>query len=345
MSLYEEVPSAGNRHRERFLAEFECWLDAQFALAEQRRAAAFDADTTSVEAFVSSLEPLRDRFRSMLGWPLTLPPETNPPAVDAIEVGSDDLGQVERVWIEVFPGLSLYGVLFLPHKDEPRPLVISQHGGLGTPELTAGFFGSENYNDMTRRVLRRGAVVFAPQLFRWHERFGRQVDHVDVDRQMKQLGGSLAAFELYALQRALDGLLLRDEVDAARVGMVGLSYGGFHTLFAAAADARIRVALSSCFFNDRRRYGRGDWGFYGAANSYFDAEIASLVCPRALFLEVALNDELLDFDSARPEALKVAARYAALGLEDRFAYHEHGGKHEFDTADVGLGFLAGHLGL
>ncbi len=86
-------------------------------------------------------------------------------------MAKDDLGHIERIWIEVFSGLQSYGLLFVPHGAGMHPLVISQHGGLGTPELTAGFFGSANYSDMTRRVLRRGAVVFAPQALP----LGRQV--------------------------------------------------------------------------------------------------------------------------------------------------------------------------
>jgi hypothetical protein len=127
--------------------------------------------------------------------------------------------------------------------------------------------------------------------------------------------------------------------------MIGLSYGGFHTLFTAAAEPRIGVALSSCFFNDRRRYGRRDWGFFNAANTFFDAEVAGLICPRALYVEVAQNDELFDVASARPEAVKVRALYDALGIRDRFVYHEHQGKHEFDPANTGIEFVCRHLGL
>ncbi len=70
---------------------------------------------------------------------------------------------------------------------------------------------------------------------------------------MKQLGGSIAAFELACLARGSYYLVTRSEVDPERVGMLGLSYGGFFALYAAAADPRIGVTLSSCFFNDRRR--------------------------------------------------------------------------------------------
>lgn len=100
---------------------------------------------------------------------------------------------------------------------------------------------------MTRRVLRHGIAVFAPQLFRWDEKYGRRPDSGQMDQQCKQLGGSLAALEIHMLRRALDYLATRAEIIPGRIGMIGLSYGGFHTLFTTAAEPRIKVAVSSCF--------------------------------------------------------------------------------------------------
>lgn len=343
MDLYKEVPEAGNAYRERFLQQFEDWLDDRFVSASEQRAAFFRPNVSSPDAYAASVAPLREQFRAMLGWPLIASRPTEVPATRAEFVAEDDLGRIERLWIEVVPGVEVYGLLFIPPLDGPRPLVISQHGGGGAPELTSDFFGSGNYNDMTRRILRRGTVVFAPQLFRWDARFGRQPDVPELDRQMKQLGGSIAAFEIMCLQRALDYLVTRPEVDAERVGMAGLSYGGFFTLYTAAVETRIKVALSSCFFNDRRRYGWQDWSFRNAAGTFFDAEVASLVCPRALYIEVGQKDPLFDVTSARPSVPQVRATYERLGLGDRFVYREHPGVHEFDPVDQGIDFLCAHL--
>jgi hypothetical protein len=247
------------------------------------------------------------------------------------------------MWIDVIPGLQLYGILFLPEVKYPVPLVISQHGGLGTPELCSNFFGSANYNDMTRRVLKHKVAVFAPQLFRWDEPYGRRPDHVKLDQELKQLGGSLAALEIKMLQRSLDYLLPRREIDESRVGMVGLSYGGFHTLYGTAAEPRIKVALSSCFVNDRRKYGRGDWGWLNAAHTFFDVEVSGLICPRALYLEVGVQDELFDVTSARPVANEILDIYRRLGVPERCVYYEHPGVHEFALDDNGINFLIRNL--
>ena len=58
--------------------------------------------------------------------------------------------------------------------------------------------------------------------------------------------------------------------------------------------------------------------------------MAGLICPRALYIEVGLNDELLDVTSARPVAQKVLDRYQQLGIPERCVYYEHHGVHELD---------------
>jgi hypothetical protein len=247
------------------------------------------------------------------------------------------------MWIETLPDLQTYGLLFVPPGPGPFPLVIAQHGGLGTPELCSGFFGPSNYNDMTRRVLRRKCVVFAPQLLRWDPQYGEQPDVAELDRQLKQLGGSVAALEILGILRCLDHLTTREIIDPARVGMIGLSYGGFHTLFAAALDTRIRASLSSCFFSNRYKYAFSDWVWFDAANRFFDVEVAGLICPRPLYIEVALEDELFDPRYARPEASKIQSLYTSLRVPERFRYKEHPGVHELDRADDGINFLCYHL--
>jgi len=344
MDLYQEAPDAGNEFRKEMLAEVRALLRRRYKKADRRRKTNFKPDFTSVEAYEQSTRKYREQLRAMLGWPLTEARPAVPPAAAHRRVATDALGRISRVWIETLPGLRTYGLFFRPHGKGPFPLAISQHGGGGTPELCSGFFGSANYNDMTRRVLRRGVAVFAPQLLLWNtECFGPEHEKDVVDRRLKQLGGSLAALELYRLFRSLDYLVRRRDIDAARVGMIGLSYGGFYTLFAAALDCRIRVAVSSCFFNSRKLYDFPDWVWFNAANRFMDAEVGALVCPRPLCVELGKNDHIFKVRHARAEAAKLQATYQKLGLTDRFQYREHEGGHELDRSRLSIDFLVRHL--
>ena len=343
-SQYSESPGAANKYRVRMLGEVHALVRREQRKADRRRSRFFAPDLMSVAGYESSVCEYRKELVQMLGWPLTEAVRDGIPSASIKAVGEDTLGRIARVWVETLPGVHTYGLFFRPRGKGPFPLVVSQHGGLGTPELCSGFFGSGNYNDMTRRVLRRGVAVFAPQLLLWGpDTFGPKYDKDAIDRRLKQLGGSLAALELHRISRALDYFAGQKDIDPARIGMIGLSYGGFYTLFAAALDPRIRVAISSCFFNDRKTYDFPDWSWFGSAHRFLDAEVGALVCPRPLYIEVGKKDELFDVRRARPEARRLAAIYRKLGVSERFRYKEHDGGHELDRADDGVDFLCQHL--
>ena len=326
------------------LKEVQSLLCREQQKADRHRKRYFKPDVASVAAYEKSIRTYREELKAMLGWPLTDARQTDVPAVSTRPVARDSLGRISRVHIETLPGVHTYGLFFRPNGKGPFPLVISQHGGGGTPELCSGFFGSANYNDMTRRVLRRGVAVFAPQLLLWDSgSFGPEHQKDDIDRRLKHIGGSLAALELRRIIRSLDYFTSRRDIDPTRIGMIGLSYGGFYTLFAAAVDTRIKAAVCSCFFNNRMLYDRPDWVWFDAANRFLDAEVGALVCPRSLYVEVGRKDELFNFRHARPEARKLEGIYRRLGIADKFHYEEHGGGHELDKKDLGINFLCRHL--
>lgn len=344
MDLYSECPENSNVFREAMLKEVQALIRKEQRKADRRRKQYFKPDLSSVTAYEQSSSKYREELIEMLGWPLTDGWATDVPVVSTQSVAKDSLGQISRILIETLPGVRTYGLFFRPHGTGPFPLVVSLHGGGGTPELCSGFFGSTNYNDMTRRVLSRGIAVFAPQLLLWNpEKFGPDHDRNVIDRRLKQIGGSLAALDLYRIFKSLDYFSTLKDIDDQRIGMIGLSYGGFYTLFATALDVRIRAAVSSCFFNNRKIYDFIDWVWFNAANKFMDAEIGALVCPRPLYVEVGKKDDLFKSRHAQPEAKKLATIYQRLGIPERFQYTEHSGGHELDKSDHGIDFLCRHL--
>ena len=262
--VYTEPVEVADPYRKAMLAEVNALVRSEQKRADQRRKRFFQPDYSSPEAFEKSVAEYRTALATMLGWPLTMTEDMDTPAATLEPVAKEDLGTISRIWIETLPGVRTYGLYFRPKGKGPFPLVVSQHGGGGTPELCSGLYGSSaNYNDMTRRVWKRGLAVFAPQLLLWNaETYKPEHDRLSMDRKLKQIGGSLAALELYRIRRSLDYFMTRREIDPNRIGMIGLSYGGFYTLFAAALDTRIRAAVSSCFFNNRKMYDFPDWVWF-----------------------------------------------------------------------------------
>ncbi len=350
-NLYTEAPSVGNRYREKQKREFDELIMSRRQAAEEKRLSFFRLDTTSVPAFEKDASQMREQVRGMLGWPLDMDGESqsrsnseSSPAATVSYIAEDKLGSIYRVEVEAGFGLTTYGVLFIPNKEGPHPLVISQHGGWGTPELCSGFYGDNNYNDMTRRVLKRGIAVFAPQLLLWNpDAYGPEYHRHQYDKQLKHVGSSMAAVEIYKIQRAIDYLISRPDIDHSKVGMIGLSYGGFYTMFTAALDTRIKAAYSSCFINNRFVADWPDFTWFNAGNRFLDAEICALIAPRYLHLEVGKRDETFLYEHAQPEIDKVASLYKQLNLCERFSAKAFEGGHELDSSEDGIDFFCRSL--
>ena len=342
--LFTEKRDAGNQYREEQLKEIHEFIDMERKNADIIRTKNFIQDFSSIDAYSKSIEKYRQKFIHMLGWPLcNYSTQLEPPNAKTEFIGEDSLGRIYRMNITIVPGLTTYGILFLPKGNAPYPLIIAQHGGGGTPEICSGFFGSDNYNDMTRRVLRKGFAVFAPQLLLWKDEMGPSIDRVYIDNQLKQLGGSITALEIFKLKRSLDYLVSREDIDGSHIGMIGLSYGGFYTLFTTACDLRIKAALSSCFFNNRFVYDLRDWTWLNSGNTFLDAEVCGLICPRSLYIEVAKNDELFDIKYVQEEFKKVQATYEKLGLLNNLVFKAFEGCHELDKEDLGIEYLCNRV--
>jgi len=277
------------------------------ASAEERKAHCRDIFTNGDEH--------RKQFCAMLGWPLTETGKRDLPSVSADVLGMEGDYEISRMQVEVLPGLTLTGLFFRYMPEDDRALVIAQHGGLGTPELIAGFYDGQthNYNDMVDRLLPHRVHVFAPQLLLWNmENYGEPYDRKAVDARLKRVGSSVTAVEVYAIMRALDWF----ETKYSSFGMIGLSYGGFYTLFTAAVDTRIRSAVSCSFFSKRSEYPWTDWTWTNAAALYDDAEIACLSYPRRMCVQMGDHDNLFAIEHTESEAERVREYCRDAGVDD-----------------------------
>lgn len=279
----------------------------------------------------SDSESCREDFKKMLGWPLVEFEGYDMPEPECEHLSSEDRYDVYRMHFEVLEGFILSGILLKLKGEQKRPLVIAQHGGEGTPEVICGLLGdTENYNDMVQRVMRRGVHIFAPQLLLWRNAFGVPYKRSEIDAQLKNVGGSITAVEIYAITRVLDYFEKKDYVK--NFGMVGLSYGGFYTLFTTAVETRIKSAISSSFFNSREAISWPDWTWKDLLFKFDDAEIACLCYPRKLYIAVGAQDALFDVKYARESFERVKELSAEVGY-DWVAFDDFEGVHEFVKTD------------
>ncbi len=318
------------RYREDMRAAEGCrraYVEGMEALISGREAKARAERDAYARDIFRDQEKYREDYRRMLGWPLVGEPDHGTPAVRLEKLSEEKNISIYRITLEVLDGFSITGLLF--RKGQERmPLVIAQHGGGGAPELMGNFYGdTHNYNHMAERMLAYDVHVFAPQLLLWDkETYGVEYDRVNLDARLKRVGSSVTALEVYGLTRILDYFEAQEYV--SNFGMIGLSYGGFYTLFTAAADTRIKSAVACSFFNTRSDYAWSDWTWFGSAQTFSDAEIACLVYPRRLCIEVGAKDELFAVEGARAELRRLRELSSSV-TGDWIDFIEFDGTHEF----------------
>src|SRR5690606_29936862 len=105
-------------------------------------------------------------------------------------------------------------------------------------------------------------------------------------RQAYHLGYHIIGFEIQKIKAAIDWFHTTSGSSTA-VGIVGYNEGAMLAFYTAAVDTRIKAALVSGYFNSREK----TWNeplyrnIWGQLTEFGDAEIASLIAPRALILE------------------------------------------------------------
>lgn len=318
-------------------------LEAQAERARQTVA----PDFSSLAAYARSVEPYRERLRAAYGAP---PPGAKDGRVTAFrQIGEDADCTIFRVWIEVVDGVDAYGLYLVP-KQRPAgaklPLLIAQHGGGGNPEAIADLDTRENYRGFGREAVRRGYVVWAPALAMRSTYSGDETipgaSREELDRKLRLAGTSIIGLELHKIIESTRTLMrTRAEIDPARVGMTGLSWGGFFTLHVTALSPFIKAAAPSGYFRESgrllQRIATGearqpDPERYGGLGH---AELIALICPRPCLVEIGEQDGALNpMAGAREEAERAAEYYRKLGVPERFRFSAHAGGHEFDTKTV-----------
>ena len=254
----------------------------------------------------------------------------------------------QRDMIPVLPGVHSEGIYIVPKSIRGKaPLMISMHGGGGSPEV-ALFNGGANYHDMVRGAVKRGYVVYAPQhLFRAEE-YPQDIRR-QIDDRLRLIGTSITAVEIAKITYAIDELANRPEVDMSRIGMVGLSYGGYYAQVTPAIDTRIKVSVSSCYFGVQEgRYEQdelsvpSDFRFMNRMTLFNDADLVALICPRAHQIQAGTKDNASHREKGKSLAPRAAAYFEKLHLSDRFQHVVFEGGHEFNDESA-WAFVEKHL--
>jgi dienelactone hydrolase len=213
-------------------------------------------------------------------------------------------------------------------------------------------------------LVRRGYVVLVIDMFYWGERrmlldedppsyrdprrmsdeeiaaFNRRSQQAEqlVARSLFAAGITWPGVLLWDDLRSLDYLASRPEVDAERLGCVGLSVGGYRSFVLAALDPRIRAAVAvgwmSSFGAHIRRHVVNSIGLtfhIVGLYRYLDLpDFAALIAPRSVLVINGSKDQLFPPDGVKTAFEKIEKCFAKAGVPERQQCRLYDAPHEFN---------------
>jgi Dienelactone hydrolase and related enzymes len=234
--------------------------------------------------------------------------------------------------------------------DRANAAIICSHGhgpfgkdsvaGIRSTGRHAENIEAHNYN-YAEQMARAGFLTISPDLRGFGERSdgpdpfpGRDPCNVNFIKGA-MMGIYTLTLNVWDIRCCVDYLETRVEVDAGRIGMMGLSQGGTMTAFASAADSRIKAADIIGYVNPWAGFGIERANFCGSQIvpeifKYFDThDIAGLIAPRPLLLEMGIYDNCFFLQDLLKGYEGVKEIYRAAGAEENLWADIHPAGHAF----------------
>lgn len=287
------------------------------AIADQRAArdAQWKLDFASREAYLQSVKPQREKFRTIIG---AVDPRVATRGLELIanagghtSIAESATWTVHTVSWRVFEGVTGTGLLFR-QKHIPVARVIALPDADWTPEQYAGLApGLPPERQLPRQLADRGCEVLVPMLISRDDTHSgnpvvamtNQPHREFVYRPAFEMGRHVIGYEVAKIEAAIDAFEKNGpKPPALPLVVAGIGEGGLLALFASAVDPRIEVTLVSGYFGPREDVWqepiyRNVWLQLSA---FGDAEIARLVAPRTLLIEACAAPEVAGPPAAKP---------------------------------------------
>jgi dienelactone hydrolase len=302
---------------------------------------------------------LRRQFRKRIGG---FPAKTTPlNARTSSRVALDGYTR-EEIRFSSRQGLHVFGYFLLPQEAKtPLPTLLCLHGhGPGVNPLVGldaqgqPLSKPDYHNNFALQAVQHGYAVLTIEILG----FGRRNDssHSPVQSEAScqtlsgtalMLGQTMAGWRVYDAMRALDYLETRSEVDATRIGTIGISGGGLNALYLSALDTRVRATVVSGFLNTFRDSILGvphciDNFVPGLLLDAEMSDIAGLVAPRPLWCENGSADSIFPAKAFRRALRDVRQIYRAFDAATLCGGEVFEGEHSFHGVGAWR-FLKKHL--
>ena len=280
----------------------------EIATAREQREARWNRDYSSPEAYEKSLEPYREKFRTIIGVvdkradgsafekPLVQnsirprePAETKPkPGVS-----------VEATRWAVLPGIVAEGLMLIPVDPNWKGMVIAVPDSRWSPDVFAGAAAGNGTaaSQLPQVMADNGFLVVIPTLISRDNEFSgnpevamtNQSHREWVYRSAFEMGRHVIGYEVQKVLAAVDLLtkLNTESKKSLPISIAGVGDGGQIALYSAAIDNRIQSVLVSGYLQPREGVWQEpiDRNVWRLLTEFGDAEIAGMIAPRPLAIE------------------------------------------------------------
>jgi pimeloyl-ACP methyl ester carboxylesterase len=286
----------------------------------------------------------RQKLRRKLHELLAPWPEATDLSPNMVQVSDEGDHWREEIILSSHHNMEIPCFLLRP-KNENRsgPAVLALHGhGKGKSEVV-GLAKSETRQWYGLEMVRAGYVVFTFDFFPFGDR--KETEHNAKEGYeyacnstlIRTLlwGFNLLTLNLYDVFRALDYLETRPEVDPGRIGVMGCSYGGVTSMYAAILDQRIRATVLSCSLGEYRGHGVeldelcGAQVVPGILQWAEMGDVVGLLAPMPLLTENTCNDVCFPWPYTEPTLARLRDVYGIAGAEDNLTILIHDDFHRY----------------
>ena len=305
---------------------------------------------------------LREKVTELVGG---FPEKRAPLQPQTLEVREFPTYKREKFVIQSRPGAYVLGYLLTPKEGKaPHPVMVCVPGhGRGVDDIVGIDANGEDrtnkdgyQHDFALQVVEHGMAAVAIEPLG----FGCRRDPANKKKGLGQsscqpsagaallLGQTMIGWRVYDVMRTIDWIETRPEVDAKRVGLMGISGGGTCTTFTSALEPRIKAAMISGYLNTFRDSIMSishciDNYVPGILNWAEMYDVAGLIAPRPLFVESGERDNIFPVAASRASFARVRKMFEVFGMPERTGQEVFDGPHGF-SGKLGLPFLAKYLG-
>ncbi|MEO8765678.1 MAG: acetylxylan esterase [Ginsengibacter sp.] len=259
----------------------------------------------------------------------------------AEKTGSEDLGYCTRehwiIWTE--PTVPLPCVVLIPKSKKGKlPLIIATHGHGRNSEQYTGIYPE---NVVAMQAVNEGYITIAPTIRAFgstRTEYDKQNDisfscHTQLMRDLL-VGRTPIGERVWDMCRILDWAILNLPVDQRKIAITGNSGGGTVSLFTAACEPRITVAVPSSYFctfqGSIGTIPHCDCNYIPGILALGEmGDVAGLIAPRPFCALHGVKDAIFPIDETRKAFNHLKEIYAAAGAPGNCALFEGAEGHQY----------------